>query len=130
MIKRRTSRAGLLRLALPAVAMFSLGVAAPTTSAAEATPCPNGYFCVWDGLSETGTRQSFLRFHDNLRKQGMPNGAYSVRNNTVAHWTVYSESYCHGDSQLVAPGQAFDVDIDSVFSVAAEGYIGQCQLPS
>ncbi|MEU6377041.1 peptidase inhibitor family I36 protein [Streptomyces sp. NPDC046909] len=129
MIKRRISAAGLLHLALPAVATLSLGIAAPTTSAAEATPCPNGYFCVWDGLSETGTRQSFQRFQDDLRKEGMPNGAYSVRNNTVAYWTVYSESYCHGDSQLVAPGKAFDVTIDSVFSVAAEGYIGQCQAP-
>lgn len=129
MIKHRISGAGLLRLALPAVAMLSLGVAAPTTSAAEASPCPNGYFCAWEGASESGTRQSFQRYHDNLREKGMPNGAYSVRNNTVAYWTVYSESYCHGESQLVAPGAAFDVDLDGVFSVAAEGYIGQCQAP-
>lgn len=34
-----------MHLALPAVAMLSLDVAAPTTSAAEAAHCPRNYFC-------------------------------------------------------------------------------------
>ncbi|MFD3590402.1 peptidase inhibitor family I36 protein [Streptomyces sp. NPDC058683] len=128
MTKRRITAPKLLHLALPAVTMLSLCIAAPITSATATAGCPRDHFCAWAASGETGTRHSFLRYHDDLGEKGMPYGAYSVRNNTVAYWSVYPGTYCSGNPKLVAPGKA--IEVDGYFSVAAEGYIGQCQAPN
>ncbi|MFJ8996715.1 peptidase inhibitor family I36 protein [Streptomyces sp. NPDC102279] len=82
--------------ALGSAAALVLTLATTSAQSAEAAPaagwsrCPNGYFCIFDGVDGTGTIAWFASGSPDLRGQSMDN-------RTSSYWNRNSEAFALHD---------------------------------